>query len=283
MISESLVKLENPVLRFTTSGEMLYIISGKEIIKVNSITGQIIHRETVFPKDNKTRDFVIDHDEIYCRDFYQLYKVDRKTLQIDKTWQFGSDLSSDICTLGLDEACVYVCIRNGDFAVIDKMTGKVKIYPLSGSSIWEIIVSDCIYAGNVDGDLLVIDKSELKVLEQKAIHKKNLKSLLLVDDVIYTASQDLSISKVNQQTLEIIDNHKHCHKRMFYFAGNWEDYLLTVSPPCREMKFWRKSDLSLYKTIYKGEWDSIIDGNKLYEKDGNSIICTNLNDLINNS
>ncbi|MEG6613113.1 hypothetical protein V6C42_09690 [Pseudoclostridium thermosuccinogenes] len=102
-----------------------------------------------------------------------------------------------------------------------------------------------------------------------------------MEDVIYTASQDLSIAKVNANSLDIIDSHKRCHKKMFYFAGIWKDYLLTVCPPCGEMKLWNRSDLSLHKTINRGGWESFIDGNILYEKEGNRIVFTDLGDLIN--
>ena len=280
MIYESLVELGSPILRLKKSGNILYVISGKEFIKINSNTGKVLQKVEVFAKDNKTREFVIDKDAIYCRDFYRLYKIDIETMEITNNWELGSDLSSDICALGYDEVSVYVCIRNGGFTVINKTSGEVKAYKISESSIWDIIVSDYIYAGNVDGDLFVINKSDVKILRKKAIHKKNLKSLLLLEDTIYTASQDLSIAKVNKNTLDIINYQKRCHKKMFYFAGTWQDYLLTVCPPCSEMKLWDRSDLSLYKTINRGRWDSFIDGDILYEKEGNSIIITDLGGLI---
>ncbi|NLY88373.1 MAG: hypothetical protein GX085_01960 [Firmicutes bacterium] len=280
MIFASLVELENPVLRLKKAGDILYAIAGKELIKIDSSTGRVIQREAIFPKDSKTRKFVIDKDAIYCRDFCRLYKIDLETLKINNTWELGTDLSSDICALGFDEDHVYASIRNGGFAVIQKATGEVKVYSVSESSIWEMIISDYIYAGNVAGELLVIDKHDIKVLKKEAIHKKNLKSLLLVGDVIYTASQDLSIAKVDKNTLETIASHKRCHKKMFYFAGIWRDFLLTVSPPCGEMKIWNEPDLSLYKPIWRGTWGSFIDGDILYEIGGNTIYCSNLNDLI---
>lgn len=280
MIFASLVELENPVLRLKKAGDILYAIAGKEFIKINSSTGRIIQREAIFPKDSKTRKFVIDKDTIYCRDFCQLYEIDIETLKINNTWELGTDLTSDICALGYDEVNVYASIRNGGFAVIHKATGEVKAYSISGSSIWEMIIGDYIYAGNVEGDLLVIAKPGIKVVKKKAVHKKNLKSLLLEEDVIYTASQDLSMAKVDKNTLKTIASHKRCHKKMFYYAGIWQDFLLTVSPPCGEMKIWNKSDLSLYKTIWRGTWGSFIDGDVIYEIDGNTIFRSDLNELI---
>ena len=207
-------------------------------------------------------------------------RIDIDTLTITNEWELGSDLSSDICALNFDDVNIYACIRNGGFKVINKTSGEVKEYNISESSIWAIIVGDYIYAGNVNGELLVINKADIRILNKKPVHKKNLKSLLMLDDVIYTASQDLSVAKVDKNTLDIIDCSKRCHNKMFYLAGAWQDYLITVSPPCREMKVWRKSDLLLCKTINRSEWGSFIDGNILYEKKGNSIIFTELNDLI---
>lgn len=73
MMYKCLVELDSPVLRFKKSGDILYVISGKELIKANGNTGEILQRAAIFEKDNRTRDFVIDGDTIYCRDFCRLY------------------------------------------------------------------------------------------------------------------------------------------------------------------------------------------------------------------
>jgi len=280
MVSKTLVELENPILKFKKLGNILYIISGKEFVKVDCITGEVLQKAEPFFQNNKTRDFVIDKDAIYCRDFYRLYKIELETMEIIDRWELGSDLSSDVCALGYDETNIYVCIRNGGLSVIHKNSGEMKSYKISESSIWDIIVGDYIYAGNVEGELLVIDKADIKILKKKAVHKKNLKSLLPVGDVIYTASQDLSVAKVDTETLVIKDHRKRCHKKMFYFAGTWRDFLLTVCPPCGEMKLWNSSDLSLYKAMNRGTWDSFVEGDFLYEKIGNSIVATDLGEWI---
>ncbi|NLM97386.1 MAG: hypothetical protein GX175_07245 [Halanaerobiaceae bacterium] len=280
MLFESLIDLGKPVLKFKKEGDLLYVISDKEIMKADINTGDVIQSKEVFPKNSRTRDLLIDKDIIYSRDFYKLHKIDKETLEINKTWELGIDLSSDICTLDHDEKNIYIAIRKGDFAVINKASGEVRVYPISESSIWDMIISDNIYAGNVDGEFIVIDRADFKVIYKKKIHKKNLKSLLLAGDEIFTASQDLCISRINKNNYEILDSCKKCHKKMFYLVGNWKDFLLTMSPPCFEMKFWDMSDLSLYKTINRASWDAFIEGDILYEKEGNSIIRSDLNELI---
>ena len=131
-------------MKFKKEGDILYIISEKKILKVDVNTGDIIQSKDDFLKNSKTRDLLIDKEIIYARDFYKLHKIDKEKLEIIETWELGSDLSSDICALGQDENNVYVAIRNGDFAVINKSTGEVKKYPISESSMWDMIISDYI-------------------------------------------------------------------------------------------------------------------------------------------
>lgn len=280
MVRKTFIELDHPILRCKKAGDMLYMIAGKELIKVDITTASVAQRRAVFPENSRTRELVIDGNTAYCRDFYRLYKVDLSSLEIVDTWNLGSDLSSDICAVDYDEYNVYVSIRNGGFAVIAKSSGEVTFHSLSQTSIWEMIVDDKIYAGNVGGELLVIAQDRIAVVQSKALHKKNLKSLLLEGDVIYTASQDLSIAKVDKVTLELVAVKKRCHQKMFYLAGIWENYLLTVSPPCGEMKVWHKTDLALCKMIPGGTWDSFIDSGILWEIQGKRIVCSDLSELI---
>lgn len=280
MFRKPLVEFATPILRCKKAGDVLFIIQGKEIAKVDAETGSVIQSNAVFPEDNRTRDLVIDEDVIYCEDFYRLHKVDLATLEVVQTWALGSDLRSDVCSVGFDDCKIYASIRNGAFAVIDKASYEVKNYPVSQTSIWEMIISDYIYAGNVAGEFLVIDKELIAVVNSKAVHRKNLKSLLLEGDIIYTASQDLSIAKTNINTLDTILVKKHCHRKMFYLAGIWENYLMTVSPPCNEMKIWDKNELTLIKEISGGTWGAFNDGDLLYEFIDNKIVCSRIADLV---
>lgn len=60
MIRETLIELEHPVLRCKKSGGVLYVIAGKELIKVDITTGSVAQRRAVFSEDSLTRDLVID-------------------------------------------------------------------------------------------------------------------------------------------------------------------------------------------------------------------------------
>ncbi|NLL87758.1 MAG: hypothetical protein GX228_02345 [Firmicutes bacterium] len=280
MFRKILVEFAAPILKCKKAGDVLFIILGKQIAKVDAESGRVIQSNAVFPQDSRTRDLVIDEDVIYCEDFYRLHKVDLATLEVVQTWALGSDLRSDVCSVGFDDSKIYASIRNGAFAVIDKASDAVKKYPVSQTSIWEMIISDYIYAGNVAGELLVIDKKRISVVKSKAVHRKNLKSLLLDGDLIYTASQDLSIAKIDRKTLDVILTKKRCHRKMFYLAGIWENCLVTVSPPCNEMKVWDKNELTLIKEISGGTWGAFTDGGLLYEIIDNRIVCSRVADLV---
>ncbi|TYB91623.1 MAG: hypothetical protein FXF54_08230 [Kosmotoga sp.] len=268
-MNQNVLRLDKPILRFKVFEDLVYIISDKLLIKADKESFEVTDEKVIFPKNSQSRDFVIDENDIYCKDFCTLYKIDAKTLEIEKRWKLGTDLSSDICSLGFDSRNIYVTIRNGDLAVINKKSEEPLYYRVSDSSIWNMIVDDHIYAGNVNGDLLVIDKTNFKVNSLKNVHKKNLKSLFIDDNLIYTASQDLSIAKINKNSHDIIITKKKCHRKMFYFAGMINNYLTTVSPPCRETKFWKKTDLSLSGAFNRGTRNSLIYEDFLYETEGN--------------
>jgi hypothetical protein len=62
-------------------------------------------------------------------------------------------------------------------------------------------------------------------------------------------------------------------------VGMFNDYLTTVSPPCREMKFWKKTDLSLSGIYNRGTRNSLIHKGFLYETEGNTLKRVPVNTL----
>lgn len=232
----------------------------------------IINSKEVFNKNGKSREFIIDGNSIYIKDFYDLYEYDKNTLTLLHKWVLGTDLSSDINKLGSDNKNIYASIRNGSLAVIDKISKKIISYKVSDYSMWDYIVtSDYLYAGNVNGDFLVIDKNDFTVLQCTHLHKKNLKSLLLLDDVIFTASQDLSMKAVDINSLKLKLEAKKCHRKMFTIVGNYQNHIITTSPPCRETKIWNKNDFSLCEILPFASWNMIMIDNSLLFDDRNGI------------
>ncbi|NMA34567.1 MAG: hypothetical protein GX940_08475 [Clostridiaceae bacterium] len=90
----NLIELDKPILRSMKSGNTLYVIAGKEFVRVDSETCEILRKAEIFAEDSKTRYFIIDSDAIYCRDFYRLYRIDKETLEIVDRWELGSDLKA---------------------------------------------------------------------------------------------------------------------------------------------------------------------------------------------
>lgn len=260
--------------------DLIYICSEKSIIKINKNTGELIKSQKVFPKNRRSRQFFVDGKFLYCREFCKLYKIDTDSLTVLHEWELGTDLSSDICAIDFDEEKLFAGIRNGPLAVIDKESKNAEYYGVTDSSIWTMVVDEYIYAGNVNGELLVIDKANFEVLHCENVHKKNLKSLIVTKNTIYTAAQDLSLAAIDKETFNTISKIKGCHKKAFYILGIWTDFLITVSPPCGEMKLWNLSDFSLYKTIPKATWNMLIDEDILYMIDTEGISFIQMNKLI---
>lgn len=259
--------------------DYIYIASDHNLIKVDKKTYEIVNLKKVFPKNGKARAFIVDGKSIYFREFCNLYRIDTMSFEITYEWKLGLDLTSDICGMSCDDKNVYIGMRNGPLAVIDKNTTEVSYHNVSSSSIWAIKADDYLYAGNVDGNLLVIDKDSLEVVEQIKLHKKNLKSLIVTDNKIYTASQDLSFSILDKETLKTLDVYKKCHKKMFYLVGIRCGHVITASKPCGEMKIWDMNNKELCKTIAGASWNMTIDDERLYYIKDDELLYTELNEI----
>lgn len=267
-----LYAIDNNGLVMKAEGHNLYVLNNKTLLIYNSDNKTIIQSKEVFDKEGKSRSFIIDGNSIYMKDFCVLYEYDKKSLSLLNKWTLGTDLSSDINKIDSDNQNVYASIRNGTLAVINKSSKEVIYYKISDYSMWDYLVTpDCLYAGNVNGDLLIIGKDDFKVLQSIHLHKKNLKSLYLLNDSIFTASQDLSMKVVDIKNLEIKLEVKNCHKKMFAIIGNCKNYIVTTSPPCGQTKIWNRNDLSLCDTLPFSSWNMIMIGNSLLFDDRNGI------------
>jgi len=225
--------------------ENIYLLSDRRIQVFDGASHEKTGEIQLFEKEGSARSFIMDGDSIYCRDFVHLYVLERASLNLLATVQLGTDLSSDICGMTLDEGYVYLGIRNGAVARIEKGNwDNVQYYPLSASSIWTMeCEGNRIYAGNVDGQLLVIDTGTMEVEKCVQAHRQNLKSLCLLDPIIVTASQDKSLALWDKDTLEPINVRKNAHKKAFAIVGAWNGHVLTVSFACGEIKVWDRPTL----------------------------------------
>lgn len=225
--------------------EHIYLLSDKRIQVFDTKSYEKIAERQFFEKDGSARSFIMDETYIYCKDFVHLYILEKKSLNVLTKLQLGTDLSSDICGMTLDNHYVYAGIRNGTIARIEKTRWEhIQYYPLSTSSIWSMQRDENrIYAGNVDGQLLLISTETMQVAKSVQAHKQNAKSVCLVGNIVATASQDLSLACWDKHTLERINGKKNAHKRAFTVIGCWDEHFLTVSFPCGEMKVWDSTTL----------------------------------------
>lgn len=276
----TILKTDGTNNTFKIHKNKIYICSDKKIMLVDLKTHDMLASREILPKNGKSRGFIIDGNMMFFREFCTCYAIDMGSLNIVHTWQLGHDLTSDICGICGDETHYYAGIRNGPLAIINKETNRVQYHQVSESSIWTIEADDFIYAGNVHGDLLKIDRTAYTLVNHMPIHKKNLKSMLLTNNKLYTASQDLSFAVIDKETLNVIDRYKKCHRKMFYLVGTWRDYVLTASVPCGEMKVWDITNHTLYRTLDKATWHMTISGDKLYIMDAGTLSFIDLQQLL---
>lgn len=225
--------------------ENIYLLSDRRIQVFDGRSHEKIAEKELFEKGGSARSFIMDGDYIYCKDFVHLYVLERESLNVVARLQLGTDLSSDICGMALDEGHVYLGIRNGAVARVEKAAWEhVEYYPLSASSMWTIECDQAkIYAGNVEGKLLAIDAASMEVEKRVPAHRQNLKSLCIFGHVVATASQDKALALWDKRTLEPIAVKKNAHKKAFAIVGAWNGCLLTVSFACGEIKVWDKTTL----------------------------------------
>lgn len=271
-IVKRLYAIDNNGLVMQTEGQNLYILNNKTLLIYNSDNKVLVQSKEVFNKKGKSRDFIIDGNSIYMKDFCALYEYDKNSLSLLNKWILGTDLSSDINKIDNDNQNVYASIRNGTLAVINKSSKDVIYYKISEYSMWDYIVTpDYLLAGSVNGELIIIGKNGFNVLQSIHLHKKNLKSLYLFNDLIFTASQDLSMKIVDIKNLEMKLEVKNCHKKMFAIIGSYKNHIVTTSPPCGQTKIWNRNDLTLCDMLPFSSWNMIMVDNSLLFDDRNGI------------
>lgn len=287
---EEPIHLDKLVLSFVLDKDFIYLLAENRIMKFDTSNLSLVSSYELFKKEGLSRSLMLDKQYLYCKDFGTFYFIGKNTLKPECKLQLGGDVSSDICGMTSDVNNVYVCIRNGAIAVIDKSQMKViELRNISGSSIWDIVnINDFLYAGNVEGQLLVINK---KTLENRIVvesHKQNLNNILIDRNHIITASQDKSVIIRDLNTMQIVDSLKNAHKKAFDLDGIWQDYLITVCFRCEEMKFWNMNGLTLVKTVFVPgslNGSTAIDGNTMYmsARTINGIVSADLRTLLETS
>lgn len=247
---EYIANLSGAVTGFSVGGQYIDCICGKELIKLDKRTGDIICKKEIFEKEGLSRNLIADDGQIFIYDFCTLYAVRRSDFELLGKWQLGDDLSSDICGIALDNDAVYCSIRNGKIITLDRQTYLTSEFDISESSMWSIKTYDkYLVCGTVDGKLLMIDKASFSIEKTLVLGKKNIGSLYFCGETLYAASHDGKLFKIDMQSFEVESLTKNAHRKMFNCAGIYRDMLVTVSYPCSELAFWDKNTLEKRKVI----------------------------------
>lgn len=266
--AERIADLGGAVADFAVAGPRIDCIFGRELLKLDKNTGDILLRRTVFEKDGLSRKLIARGGELFVYDFCTLHIFRREDFEPLWSRQLGEDLSSDICGMAVDENAVYCSIRNGKLMALDRQSYLMRENLVSGSSMWSVkVYGNGLLCGTVDGKLLDIDKSSLTVKRELALGKKNIASLLADGGILYAAGQDGRLFKIDPDTLEVLAQVKNAHKKMFRLAGVYEDAVITVSPPCSEIAFWDRGSMErtqLLSVPLKLSGRAVIDVDRLY-------------------
>lgn len=238
------------VTGFHVTEQYIDCMCGKQLIKIDKNSGEIIYQKTVFEKEGLSRKLTADNEQIFIYDFCTLYVLSQKDYELIGKWQLGTDLSSDICGIAIDRDTIYCSIRNGKIITLDRQSYQVKEFTVSESSMWSIqTYHSYLVCGTVDGKLLRLDKTTLSIEKELVLGKKNIGSLYMDEETLYAAGHDGKLFKINLRNFEIEASRKNVHKKMFACAGTYENMLVTVSHPCSEIALWNKDTLEKIKVI----------------------------------
>lgn len=241
---EHMAELGGTVTGFHVAEQCIDCICGKDLVKIDRCSGEIIAQKTVFEKEGYSRKLIADGGQIIIYDFCTLYVFSQKDYALIGRWQLGDDLRSDICGMAVDRDTIYCSIRNGKIITLDRHTHMVKEYSVCESSMWSVkIYGSHLICAAVDGKLLLLDKSTLSTEKELVLGKKNIGSLYLDGETLYAAGHDGRLFRVGLDAFEVEACAKNAHRKMFVCAGVWEDTLVTVSFPCSEIAFWNKATL----------------------------------------
>ena len=247
---EHLAELGGIVTGFHVTEHCIDCMCGKDLLKIDKHSREIIYQKTIFEKEGLSRKLVADDERIFIYDFCTLYLLSQKDYELLGKWQLGNDLSSDICGIAVDNDTIYCSIRNGKMITLDKRSYLAKEFIVSESSMWSLrTYEQYLICGTVDGKLLLLDKSTLSTEKQLVLGKKNIGSLYTDEETLYAGSHDGKLFKIGMENFEIKTSVKNVHKKMFTCAGIYEDMLITVSHPCSEIAFWNKDTLEKVKVI----------------------------------
>lgn len=152
--------------------------------------------------------------------------------------------------MAVDDHTVYCSMRNGRIITVDRQSHEIREHNVTDSSMWSLkTYGNCVIAGTVNGQLLLIDKATFVIEKKLDLGTQNLRSFWNDDQTLYAAGQDKKIFKINLPKFEINGVKRNAHKKMFDCIGLYENMLITISHPCSEIILWDKETLVMRKEI----------------------------------
>ncbi len=247
---EHIAELGGIVTGFNVTEHCIDCMCGKNLVKIDKCSQEIIFQKPVFEKEGLSRKLTADDEQIIIYDFCTLYVFSQKNYELIGKWKLGNDLSSDICGIAVDSNIIYCSIRNGKIITVDRQSYLAEEFSVSESSMWSIkTYGSYLVSGTVDGKVLLLDKLAVSIEKELVLGKKNIGSLYFDGETLYAASHDGKLFKISMRNFEVESFMKNVHKKMFDCAGIYEDMLVTVSYPCSEIAFWNKETLEKIKVI----------------------------------
>jgi hypothetical protein len=240
-------KSDMPVTAFHIRRGQINLLCGNAILTLDSHTGKTLQERVLFQKDGKSRGVSGDKDFIYVKDFCDLHILDAATLASVRKLTLGTDLSSDINDLGVDEGVLYVSTRDGSILRISPQTNfEPERFAVSDNGIWSFAIHDSrIYTGNVEGCLLILDKASLEVVERIQASQQNLKSIHVTGGWLISAAQDKKLVVRDLHSLEVVREVRNAHPKAFQIAGSAANQLVTICYACGEIKAWNMTHWTL--------------------------------------
>jgi len=274
-----LLDLENDGLNMAVDGQSLYIRCKKAMYKYSLNDMSLTAHSDIFKKDGKARSFSICDKYIFLTDFCDLYILEKETLQTVEVIRLGADLSSDIGSVRFDATKAYICIRNGKIAVIDINSRDYEKFDISSSSYWDhFVIGNRLYAGTVQGELLEVDTDNMKVNRQIVLGKKNIYSVVLHENFIYTVSQDMTVKAVNIDSFGTACVAKKAVRGMAKILGIYNSHLVVADS--NKITLWDRQTLQLGDTFDfpTGQFNKgvVLDGNRVFGSDYQSVYSTEL-------
>lgn len=247
---EQIAELDGIVTGFHVTERCIDCMCGKNLIKIDRYSKEVICQKQVFEKEGLSRKLTADEEQIFIYDFCTLYVLNQKDYELIGKWKLGHDLSSDLCGMAVDRDTIYCSVRNGKMITVDRRSYLTEELIVSESSMWSIKIYDSyLVCGTVDGKVLLLNKSALSTEKALILGRKNIGSLYIDGDTLYAAGHDGKLFKISMGNFEIESFVKNVHKKMFHCAGIYEDMLITVSYPCSEIAFWNKDTLEKVKVL----------------------------------